>query len=37
VVLAGIEFIFLIVYSMGLGFGFELKIVLITQGCFTYC
>ena len=36
-VLAGVEFIFFIVASMGLCFGFVLETVLITQGCFCYC
>jgi len=36
-VLAGIELIFFIVAGMGLCFGFVLKTVLITQGCFSYC
>ena len=36
-VLAGIELIFFIVASMGLCFGFVLKTVSITQGCFRYC
>ena len=36
-VLAGIELIFFIVAGMGLRFGFVLKTVLITQGCFHYC
>ena len=36
-VLAGIELIFFTVASMGLCFGFVLKTVLITQGCFIYC
>ena len=36
-VLAGIELIFFIAASMGLCFGFVLKTVLITQGCFSYC
>ena len=36
-VLAGIEFIFFIVASMGLWFGFVLKTVLIMQRCFSYC
>ena len=35
-VLAGIELIFSIVASIGLWFGFVLKIVLITQGCLSY-
>ena len=34
---AGIEFIFFIVASMGLCFGFVLETVLIVQGCFSYC
>ena len=33
----GIELVFLIVASMGLCFGFMLKTVLTTQGCFLYC
>ena len=36
-VLAGIEFIFTIVASMGLWFGFVLKTVLTMQRCFGYC
>ena len=36
-VLAGIEFIFVIVSGMGLGFGFVLETVLITKECFHYC
>ena len=36
-VLAGIKFIFFIVAGMGLCFGFVLKTVLITPGCFRYC
>ena len=35
--LAGIEFVFFIVASTGLWFGFVLGTVLITQGCFSYC
>ena len=34
---AGIELIFFTVAGMGLCFGFVLKTVLITQGCFLYC
>lgn len=36
-VLAGLELIFLIVASVWLRFGFALKIVLMIQGCFSYC
>ena len=36
-VLAGIELIFFIRARMGLCFGFVLKTLLITQGCFRYC
>ena len=36
-VLAGIELVFFVVAGMGLCFGFVLKTVLITQGCFRYC
>ena len=36
-VLARMELIFFVVASMGLCFGFVLKTVLITQGCFGYC
>ena len=36
-VLAGVHFIFFIVASMGLCFGFVLESVLIIQGCFSYC
>jgi len=35
-VLAGIELIFLTVAPMVLCFGFAMKTVLITQGCFSY-
>ena len=34
---AEVEFIFFIVATMGLCFGFVLRTVLITQGCFCYC
>ena len=34
--MAGIDLIFFIVACMGLQFGFMLKTVLITQGCFSY-
>ena len=33
---AGIELIFFIITGMGLYFGYVLKTVLITQGCFSY-
>ena len=36
-VLAGVQLIFFIVAGMVLCFGFVLKTVLITQGCFPYC
>lgn len=36
-VLAGMEFIFFTVASMGLWFGFVLETVMITQGCLRYC
>ena len=35
--LTGIELIFFLVAGMGLCFGFVLKTVLITEGCFPYC
>jgi len=34
---AGIELNLFVVTSMGLCFGFVLKMVLIIQGCFSYC
>ena len=36
-VLSGVELIFFTVADRGLCFGFVLKIVLIIQGCFSYC
>jgi len=36
-VLTGVESIFFLVATMGLCFGFVLKTVFITQGCFSCC